>query len=179
MRYFLLFCTILILQVFMPSGRILAAVPVTTQLSATSYAAIQPIEPTKAKKQKPKTKNKKHKAKPTIVLEIWEVLIILAVLVAIGIYALLPIGAAIGVAWLWMTILSIQVGISLIVFIAMINASGKFDAFIILLFGALHIILFLIVFLIAVFVLYGNILFWLLSGLVVVFIGLSYAFGDF
>ncbi len=182
MRYFLLLCTILILQVFMPSGRILAAVPIapkSEQMSPISYAAIQPIEPTKAKKQKLKNKNKKYKAKPTINQDVLlPILGILSALVILGIYALLPIGAAVGVAWLWITSLSIQVGISLFVFILEIDASRKFDATIIILFGALHIILFLIVFLIAVFILYGNILFWLLSGLVLVFMALAHVYAS-
>jgi hypothetical protein len=179
MRYFLLFCTILFLQVFMPSGRILAAAPTTAQISPISYAAIQPIEPIKAKKQKPKTKNKKHKAKPTIDEDVWlPILGILGALVILGIYALLPIGAAVGVAWLWITSLSIQVGISLLVFIAETNAFRKLDATLIMLLGVLHIILFLIVFLIAVFTLYNNPLFWILSGLVVVIIGMSYIYAS-
>jgi hypothetical protein len=182
MRYFLLLCTILFLQVFMPSGRILAAVPIaptTAQISPISYAAIQPIEPIKAKKQKPKTKNKKHKAKPTIDEDVWlPILGILGALVILGIYALLPIGAAVGVAWLWITSLSIQVGISLLVFIAETNAFRKLDATLIMLLGVLHIILFLIVFLIAVFTLYNNPLFWILSGLVVVIIGMSYIYAS-
>jgi hypothetical protein len=176
MRYFLLFCTILFLQVFMPSGRILAAAPTTAQISPISYAAIQPIEPIKAKKQKPKTKNKKHKAKPTIDEDVWlPILGILGALVILGIYALLPIGAAVGVAWLWITSLSIQVGISLIIFIMEIDISGQLDGLItgIRLLGGLHIILFLIVFLIAVFTLFRSALFWILSGLVFGIIGLS------
>jgi hypothetical protein len=175
MRYFLLLCTILFLQVFMPSGRILAAVPVTTQLSATSYAAIQPIEPTRTKKRFRLHKNIKYKAKPAANSDVLiAILIMLGLLLLLGVYVMLPVGAILGITWLWITSLSVQIAVSLyILFLLEADVTWRYRGHLTGMVGTWHLVAFFIVFLIAVFFLYNILLFFILSGLVVALVVLA------
>jgi hypothetical protein len=169
MRYFLLFCTILILQVFMPSGRILAAAPPTAQISPISYAAIQPIEPTRTKKRFRLHKKQFIPKKA----EIHGPLTIIFTLVLL-IYAILPLGAILGITWLWITALSIHLALSLYIsFFIEIGASAEMKGTATGLFGFFHLLAFLIAFLITVFFLYNSLLFLIASAFIFVSVVLA------